>query len=305
MNSMSRMPPGPRLSSRPDHPLLGHLGLGALLHGPDRPQRLRVDGSGPEPSLGGVEPAVPQRGVTGDRPGLQQRLELPRLGPAVPVGLVGVDRAHQRAVAALGPQVGVDPEAAAGDLHHRSGPSLESVATSLAREDDVDVAGVVELGTAELSHPDHGEADPVRAVLVARLGQCARRREALPAELGEVEAHDVELVGADQIPGRDPEELQVAPSHECAGVAIVDRRSGVEVGEHGQAGAGVRFDDAGQRSAGGDHGDEGRARLAVDLVQRTVTVDEVGQRRAHGHRSGAAVGQVVEHRREAVHVRRG
>ena len=42
------------------------------------------------------------RGVAGHGPGLQQRLELPGFGPLVPVRLVGVERAHERAVAALG-----------------------------------------------------------------------------------------------------------------------------------------------------------------------------------------------------------
>ena len=217
--------------------------------------------------MGGVEPAVAQGGVAGHGPRLQQRLELPRLGPAVPVGLVGVDRAHQRAVPALGAEVGVDPEAVAGDLHHRSGPPLEPVAAPLAGEDHVDVAGVVELRPAELSHADHGEADAVGAVPVAGFGEGAGRGETLSAELGQAEADDVEGVGADEITGGDPEELEVAPLHERAHVTIVDLWPSVEVGEYGQARARIRLDDAGQRSAGGDDGDEGFGRRVVDPGQ--------------------------------------
>ena len=56
----------------------------------------------------------PSTTVAGDRPGLEQGLELPRLGPPVPVGLVALDRADEPAVAALGPQVEVDPEGLPG-----------------------------------------------------------------------------------------------------------------------------------------------------------------------------------------------
>ena len=62
--------------------------------------------------------------------------------PALPVGLVGGEAAHERAVAALGPQVGVDAEAAAGELEQararpargaRGSPSPTSrTSTSLA-----------------------------------------------------------------------------------------------------------------------------------------------------------------------------
>ena len=197
---MSRMPPGPRLSSRPTRPPSADLLLGAGLHGAQRAEGVGVEGVGPQPALRGLEPPRAQLAVAGDGAGLQQRLELPRLGPAVPVGLVGVDRANQRSVAALGSEVGVDPEAAAGDLHHRPGPSLEAVARSLAHEHHVDVAGVVELGAAELPHPHHGQANAAGAVPVAGRGQLARRGQDPAAEGGQVGAHHLE--GDGTRPGR-------------------------------------------------------------------------------------------------------
>ena len=55
-----------------------------------------------------------QAGVTGDRIGPQQRLDLPRHRPAPVVSPVGEQRPHQRSLLALGPQVGVDPQRRVG-----------------------------------------------------------------------------------------------------------------------------------------------------------------------------------------------
>ena len=61
------------------------------------------------------EVLLPQRPVTGHRPGLEQRLELPRLGPPLVVGAVALDRADQRPVLALRAERCVDrPEHAVG-----------------------------------------------------------------------------------------------------------------------------------------------------------------------------------------------
>ena len=67
---------------------LRHLGLGAFLHLPDRTEGIGVEGSGPEAVLRMFEPERTQRCVAGHGLGLDQRLELPRVGPAVPVALV-------------------------------------------------------------------------------------------------------------------------------------------------------------------------------------------------------------------------
>ncbi len=65
---------------------------------------------------------APSVEVAGDRPGLEQRLELPGAGPAPVVGLVAGQRPHQRAVLALRPQPRVDlPGDAAADPHRLAG----------------------------------------------------------------------------------------------------------------------------------------------------------------------------------------
>ena len=55
-----------------------------------------------------LDVAPAQLEVAGHRPRLEQRLELPGLGPLLVVAPVAGERPHERALAALGPQVGVD-----------------------------------------------------------------------------------------------------------------------------------------------------------------------------------------------------
>ncbi|GAA4958344.1 hypothetical protein GCM10023238_26400 [Streptomyces heliomycini] len=62
----------------------------------------------PHQRLEGGDVLLAERPVAGDRAGLEQRLELPGLGPALVVGEVGGEGAHERPVAALGAQIGVD-----------------------------------------------------------------------------------------------------------------------------------------------------------------------------------------------------
>ena len=86
----------------------------------ERIARRVVGGEGPAPQArrGRLIESPPELAVAGDRSGFEQGLELPRLGPPLPVRLVRLEGADQRAVATLGPQVGVDAEAASGDLEH-------------------------------------------------------------------------------------------------------------------------------------------------------------------------------------------
>ena len=81
----------------------------------------------PHHRLDELEERLPELEVAGDRTGLEQRLELPRLGPALVVGTVAREGADQRAGLALGAQVGVDrPDRAldgvlGADLHQLGG----------------------------------------------------------------------------------------------------------------------------------------------------------------------------------------
>ena len=143
--------------------------------------------------------AQPDLAITGGDPGLEQGLELPRLGPAFVVGLVALDRAHERAVLALGTQGGVHgPQ---GPLGGRLGAGLHRGArqgradaergllvgplSGLGDEDDVDVADVVELATARLAHPDDGEPALLVPLAVLLPGDEQRRLERGLGELGQ------------------------------------------------------------------------------------------------------------------------
>ncbi len=133
-----------------------------------RPQVVRRPPPTPQRGGGSLGPGPADLGVAGHRNRLQQRLELPRLGPPLPVRPVALDRAGEGPVASLGPQVGVDPIAAAGEVHHR--PGVAGVAVD---EHHVDVAGVVELAAAELAHADHGQ--PLGPGQAHRRGHDGRR----------------------------------------------------------------------------------------------------------------------------------
>ena len=116
-------------------------------------------------------------GVTRDRSGLEQRLELPGLGPPLVVLHVRIQRAHERPVLALGPQVGVHfPQGrfrtgrhdgachagrqARGDFRGQLFVRLLLLTGGLDVDDvhDVHVGNIVQLAGTTLAHPDHGQA---------------------------------------------------------------------------------------------------------------------------------------------------
>ena len=165
-----------------------------------------------------------QARVTREVTRLEQGLELPRLGPALVVGAVAGDRAHERALLALGAQRRVDrPQGpvrrgVGAGVHHpgrdlcrdleRSG--LVSPLDGFGDEDDVDVGDVVELAATRLAHADDGEAAglPLLPQLVDRdayrsLEGGAREICQGAGDLGE----ELDRVVGRRVPGRDAEEL--------------------------------------------------------------------------------------------------
>ena len=130
----------------------------------------------PDLRLHGAHVRLAERGIPRDRARLQQRLELPALGPAVVVRQVRVERAHERALLALRTEVRVDlPQRRldldardpAHRLHGEAGRDVDDAALAerlavavvvrTADEDHVDVADVVELAGAGLAHADDRE----------------------------------------------------------------------------------------------------------------------------------------------------
>lgn len=173
----------------------------------------------------GLDVLGAELGVARDGAGLQERLELPGLRPALVVGEVGGEGADEGAVAALGAQVGVDRPDGALDRGLRADPhqvggqpgrGLERLAfvsfpvadlfRKLRDEDHVDVRDVVQLVAAALAHRDDGE--PAQGGVVGRGGagdaeRGAQRRRRQVRELGGG-LGDVD--GAAHVTGRDGEE---------------------------------------------------------------------------------------------------
>ena len=170
------------------------------------------------PHHGDVLPAEVQ--VAGDRPGLEQGLELPGLRPALVVAAVAGQGADQVAGLALGAEVGVDrPDGALGgvvgaDLHHLGGElgggprghGVRGVVDRLVDEDDVDVADVVELAAAALAHRDHREPGRGRGRTDADAGDGQGRVEGAGGQVGQLggDVVDTDVVG--EVAGGQPEQ---------------------------------------------------------------------------------------------------
>ncbi|GAA2769489.1 hypothetical protein GCM10020219_040570 [Nonomuraea dietziae] len=168
--------------------VLAHVRLDAAAHRLDVLHEVVAGGGVPDQLVDGRDVGRAQLGVARDRPGLEQRLELPGLGPAPVVGQVAGEGADQGARPALRAQPRVDlPELGAGAHHalrqtggHAQRLGLVRALRGLGDEDHVDVADVVELARAALAHADHGQ--PYRRELFgrepARAGLGPRDREA-------------------------------------------------------------------------------------------------------------------------------
>ncbi|BAU82757.1 glutamate-ammonia-ligase adenylyltransferase domain protein [Streptomyces laurentii] len=173
----------------------------------------------------GVEVRGAELRVAGHRAGLQEGLELPGLGPALVVGEVGGEGADQRAVAALGAEVGVDRPDDALDRGLRADPhqvggqpgrrldglSLAAVAFAglvggLADEDDVHVGDVVQLAAAALAHGDHGEPAPGGVLGRGGLGERERGAQGGGGEVGQFGGGLGDVGGAAHVAGGDPEQ---------------------------------------------------------------------------------------------------
>ncbi len=156
-------------------------------------------------------------GVAGHRAGLEQRLELPGLGPALVVRQVAGQGAHQRPVAALGAQVGVHrPDGAlAGGVraepHHVRGQPggrlqrllLRHALAGLRDEDHVHVGDVVELAAAALAHRDHGEPAGLGGPRVLLGGDRQRALQGGAGQVGEFGGGLGQVGGGAQVAGGD------------------------------------------------------------------------------------------------------
>ena len=170
----------------------------------------------PDHGRQGLQVVTAKLGVARHRPALEQRLELPGLGPALVIRTMAGQRPHQRPVPAFRAQVRVDREQRAlgrglrADADRRGGqlgrgPQRGVLARPAGRcrdEDHIDVGGVVQLPAAAFAHRDHGQ--PALARLRGQLGPGDRqggleRRGGQVSQLGRGLA---ERHRAGQVPGR-------------------------------------------------------------------------------------------------------
>ena len=174
--------------------------------------------------------ADPELGVAGAGPGLEQGLELPGGGPPAVVGQVGVKRAHERTVLALGAQRRVQwPQRRLGrgggdDVSELSGQVRADLHEALLADrllsplrlaggaddvDDVDVRDVVELAGPGLSHGDHCEGHVVGLRSDGGAGDEQGRVQGGVGKLGHAAAHGgdvLDRVGAGEVIGDDRRE---------------------------------------------------------------------------------------------------
>ncbi len=187
------------------------LAFGTRLHHPDLAHGVGRQDVGPDERLGAGHELGAERVIPGHGSRLQQRLELPGLRRAFPVRGVAVDGAGEGARSTVGTEVGVGAEH--DPVGRRFGHDLEQPAHRLlgfgdravVHEEHVDVGRVVQLGSAELAHPDHGDAHP-------GLRDRERALETRFGEGGELAADGREVGLAEQVARRDPQELPSLPT---------------------------------------------------------------------------------------------
>ncbi len=250
--------------------------------------------------------------VAGHRARLEQGLELPGLGPALVVGEVGAEGAHERSVAALGAQVGVDlPDGAldgglGADPHHVGGQpggglhglGLVRPVPRLRDEDHIDVGDVVQLAPAALAHRDDGEPAPRGVLGGGRTGDGEGGAQGGGGEVGQLRGGLFDAGGPADVPGGkgeqapavgDAQRVRVGGLGEAA-LELGDARVQVDrlVGDERLPVAGVpgqvvaqrlgRAEDPEEPVAQGLGGDEGvQQHLPVALLLRLHDPDEAAQ----------------------------
>ncbi|CAG7335471.1 hypothetical protein PICSAR61_04298 [Mycobacterium avium subsp. paratuberculosis] len=239
-----------------------------------------------------VQVASAELRVAHGRTGFQQRLELPRLGPALVVGDVRLHGADQLAAAAFRSQPGVDLEERLGrQPHHLAGHPGGDGVGALADEDDVDVADVVQFAGTAFAHRD--DRQPRRCPVAAHvvLGHPQRGGQCRVGQVRQVGGHHGErqhrfvLDGGGQVERgqhQQPVPVQGAqPHHRRAGVGqrLVDA-----AGEHrAQLVVGGQRDVAAQQFPGSRLGDQVVAQGQRGAEHR----EQPSPQRAFGEQGGA------------------
>ena len=250
--------------------LAGHFVLGAGLHGPQRPQLVGAERTAPNPFGGLLGKGAAQFGVASCWPGFEQRLELPRLCPPVPIREVGGEATNERPGTTFGAEGQVYTPRWAGDEEHRLG-------VAAADQEYVDVTPVVELPGAQLPHRYDCQFVTHARLLGGRaeyaIGKVCQRRADL-----------LERDGAGQVEGGDTQDFESFPARKRLQRLdrLVERRQDVEGSRVGDAGA--RKERARRHDIHG--GSEERALLAEPLHRTGHGLGQARKPELHPHRVG-------------------
>ena len=189
------------------------------LHGARFTDRAGVERVGPHEPRRTPDEFTPERRGSGDRVGLDERLQFPVLRPAFPVRLEPLECATQRAGSSFGPQRGVGAEhdpVRGRPAHRRQHGACHTLGLGLiafVHEHHVDVARVVELVPAELSHTDHCELDARCRVLDGHVETRLRQIRELAPDL-------TQIGDREQVPARDPHQALPLPLAQGAGRVV-------------------------------------------------------------------------------------
>src|SRR5918995_1621811 len=116
----------------------------------DVADRRIVEMLAPEIRLEGAQESLARSAIAGDDPGLDQGRPFPVLSVSLVVLLGVLDRQRERMARRMRPQ--------AHRERHRALPAAIAEPRRLEQDDQIDVAGVIELERAELAHPEHDDA---------------------------------------------------------------------------------------------------------------------------------------------------
>ena len=191
------------------------------LHVLDEP---RMVGSAPDEGCNGIDVAGSELAVASRWPRLEQRLELPRLRPALVVADMRLDGPDEGSLLALGPKRGIDlPDRALGrhcgaGAHEPGGERCRgaqgfilagrlTIGDLLCHEDDVDIAHVVELAPPALAHADDRKAAGNRIGGQSRPSHRQGRLEYGVGEVREPCRNNVHRCEPCEVAGRDAEQM--------------------------------------------------------------------------------------------------
>ena len=167
--------------------------LDASTHGLDFGDEVLALGGDPHHRAHRLGVLATELHVARHRTSLEQRLELPGLGPTLVVRDVGFERANQFSALTFGTQRSIDLEECGGsDTHHLTGNATGRRVGRFGDEHDVDVGDVVQFARTTFAHGDDCEPDRTTALRAHRCDgyrECSGQRSV--SQVGKLMPHSL------------------------------------------------------------------------------------------------------------------